>query len=30
VRHAKMGEIAIHWNYTTVLNIVALAVAIDA
>lgn len=26
-RHAKVGEIAIQWNYTTFLNIVALAVA---
>lgn len=26
-RHAKVGEIAIQWNYTSVLNIVALAVA---
>ncbi len=26
-RDAKVGEMAIHWNYTTVLNIVALLVA---
>ena len=27
VRHAKVGEIALQWNYTTFLNIVALVVA---
>jgi uncharacterized membrane protein YraQ (UPF0718 family) len=27
VRHAKVGEMAIHWDYTSVLNIVALVVA---
>ena len=27
VRNAKVGEIAIHWDYTTILNIVALGVA---
>ena len=27
VRNARVGEIAIHWDYTTALNIVALAVA---
>jgi uncharacterized membrane protein YraQ (UPF0718 family) len=26
-RHAKVGEMALHWDYTTVLNILALAVA---
>jgi uncharacterized membrane protein YraQ (UPF0718 family) len=26
-RHAKVGETAVQWNYTTVLNIVALVVA---
>jgi uncharacterized membrane protein YraQ (UPF0718 family) len=26
-RHARVGEIAVRWDYTTVLNIVALAVA---
>ena len=26
-RNAKVGEMAIHWNYTTVLNIAALAIA---
>jgi hypothetical protein len=26
-RNAKVGELAIQWNYTTVLNIVALLVA---
>ena len=26
-RHAKVGEMALHWNYTSVLNIVALLVA---
>jgi uncharacterized membrane protein YraQ (UPF0718 family) len=26
-RHAKVTDMAIHWNYTSVLNIVALAVA---
>jgi uncharacterized protein len=27
VRNAKVGEMAIHWNYTSVLNIVALVIA---
>jgi uncharacterized membrane protein YraQ (UPF0718 family) len=27
-RNARVGEIAIHWDYTSVLNIVALAVAV--
>jgi hypothetical protein len=27
-RNAKVGETAIHWNYTTVLNLVALLVAV--
>jgi hypothetical protein len=26
-RNAKVGEMAIHWDYTSVLNIVALVVA---
>jgi len=26
-RHARVGEVAIHWDYTSVLNIVALGVA---
>jgi len=26
-RHAKIGETALHWNYTTVLNIVFLVIA---
>jgi uncharacterized protein len=26
-RNAKVGETAIHWNYTTILNIIALVVA---
>jgi uncharacterized protein len=26
-RHAKVAEMAIHWNYTSILNIVALVVA---
>jgi hypothetical protein len=26
-RDAKVGEISVQWNYTTVLNIIALAVA---
>jgi hypothetical protein len=27
VRNARVGEMAIHWNYTSVLNIVAILVA---
>jgi uncharacterized membrane protein YraQ (UPF0718 family) len=26
-RHAKVAEMAVHWNYTSILNIVALVVA---
>jgi hypothetical protein len=26
-RHAKVTEMAVHWNYTTVLNVVALLAA---
>jgi uncharacterized protein len=27
IRNARVGEMAIHWNYTSILNIVAIAVA---